>query len=239
MSPNQPAFHALIPAAGVGARAGGNRPKQYQTLHGKSLLEHTLTAFAKVQGLASLTVVVSEGDGYVDEVLSHVAATAPMQRRFCGGATRAQSVLNGLNDLLATHTARLSDWVLVHDAARCMVQPWQIEFLMTECATDDVGGLLAVPLADTLKRADAGRSVETVHRADKWLAQTPQMFRLGVLRDALMAAGDDVTDEASAIEMLGLNPKLVLGSPDNFKITWPEDFVIAEALLHARAKDKT
>lgn len=232
-------IHALIPAAGVGARAGGNLPKQYQTVAGHTLLEHTLNAFARVPELSTITVVVSEADGWASDILGRVHTTMPLRQRPVGGATRAQSVLGGLNDLLASRTAGLSDWVLVHDAARCLVHPAQIEFLLSECSSDPVGGLLAIPLADTLKRAEEGRSAETVHRGDKWLAQTPQMFRIGVLRDALMAAGDDVTDEASAIEMLGLNPKLVMGSASNFKITWPEDFVIAEALLHARAKDKT
>lgn len=235
MSPQNPAIHALIPAAGVGARAGGDIPKQYQMLLGKTLLEHTLAAFARVNGLASVLVVVSEADGYADEVMARVPeCSTPIRHHRCGGPTRAQSVLNGLNELLASHTARLNDWVMVHDAARCLVRPAQIEFLVSECADDDVGGLLAIPLADTMKRADQGRSAETVYRGDKWLAQTPQMFRIGVLRDALMAAGDDVTDEASAIEMLGLNPKLVMGSAGNFKITWPEDFVVAQALLQAR-----
>jgi len=239
MTPKKAAIHALIPAAGVGARAGGNVPKQYQRVAGHTLMEHTLHAFARVPGLASVTVVVSDGDGWVEDIMARIQVPVPMRHRPCGGATRAQSVLNGLNDMLSNRSAGLNDWVLVHDAARCLVQPMQIEFLISECLTDDVGGLLAIPLADTLKRADQGRSAETVHRGDKWLAQTPQMFRFGVLRDALLAAGDDVTDEASAIEMLGLEPKLVMGSASNFKITWPEDFVVAEALLHARAKDKT
>jgi 2-C-methyl-D-erythritol 4-phosphate cytidylyltransferase len=240
----KPAVFALIPCAGVGARAGGNQPKQYQLLAGKSLLAHTLAAFEPLAlALAHVLVVVSPQDtqaqALVTEGLSprpeHAPAHAPrMSVAACGGDTRAQTVLAGLNVLIASHKARLHDWVLVHDAARCLVTPERITHLMAACANDDVGGLLAIPLADTLKRSRDGRSEETLERSDKWLAQTPQMFRIGMLRDALMACGDQVTDEASAIEMLGHSPKLVMGATSNLKITFPEDFLVAQALLDAR-----
>ena len=154
----------------------------------------------------------------------------------CGGETRAESVFNGVTQLL-NEGAQLSDWVLVHDAARCLITPAQIEQLMDACMDDDVGGLLALPLPDTLKPSLQGRVTGTLERADKWLAQTPQMFRLGVLRQALVQAqqaGDMVTDESSAIEALGLAPRLVKGSAQNFKVTYPEDFALASAVLAAR-----
>jgi 2-C-methyl-D-erythritol 4-phosphate cytidylyltransferase len=127
-----------------------------------------------------------------------------------------------------------TDWVLVHDAARCLIEPQQINALIDVCATDKVGGLLALKLPDTLKSEAAGRVVATVERADKWLAQTPQMFRIGDLQHALLAAGDKVTDDASAMEAMGYAPLLVEGSAQNFKVTYPQDFAMAEALLLAR-----
>jgi 2-C-methyl-D-erythritol 4-phosphate cytidylyltransferase len=141
--------------------------------------------------------------------------------------------LNGLSDLLACGAAA-SDWVLVHDAARCLVTPAQINALIDACQWDAVGGLLALKLPDTLKREEGGRVAQTVERADKWLAQTPQMFRLGELQQALQAAGDAVTDEASALELAGKAPLLVEGSAQNFKVTYPQDFALAGAVLLAR-----
>ena len=126
------------------------------------------------------------------------------------------------------------DWALVHDAARCLVTPAQINALIDACEDDEVGGLLAHKLPDTLKQEVEGRVGQTLDRSDKWLAQTPQMFRIGVLMTALSQAGDQVTDESSAMEALGLKPKLVPGSAQNFKVTYPEDFALAEAVLTAR-----
>jgi 2-C-methyl-D-erythritol 4-phosphate cytidylyltransferase len=152
----------------------------------------------------------------------------------CGGATRAASVAGGLEQL-ARRGASDHDWVLVHDAARCLVQPEWIDTLIDTCEQDAVGGLLAQPLTDTLKQEEGGRVQGTLPRKGKWLAQTPQMFRLGDLRRALAQAGDGVTDEASAIEALGLRPMLVAGSALNIKVTWPEDFALAAAVLGSRA----
>jgi 2-C-methyl-D-erythritol 4-phosphate cytidylyltransferase len=139
-------------------------------------------------------------------------------------------VANGLDELVA-RGALPQDWVLVHDAARCLLQPEWVERLIDACQDDEVGGLLALPVADTLKQEEGGRSVATVSRAGKWAAQTPQMFRLGLLRPALALAGDTVTDEASAVEALGHRPLLVRGDGLNLKVTWPEDFVLAQRLL--------
>jgi 2-C-methyl-D-erythritol 4-phosphate cytidylyltransferase len=131
--------------------------------------------------------------------------------------------------------ASVQDWVLVHDAARCLITPEQIDALIDACVNDPVGGLLALKLPDTLKREAGGRVAETVDRHDKWLAQTPQMFRLGPLMAALQAAGDAVTDESSAMEFVGQAPLLVEGSAQNFKVTYPQDFALAQAVLLARA----
>jgi 2-C-methyl-D-erythritol 4-phosphate cytidylyltransferase len=222
---------ALIPCAGTGSRSGVDGPKQYQSVAGKPMVNHTLDAFAAVDRLAGVWVVVSPGDPFFDVKNS---ADAPVFVAACGGATRAASVLNGLAALLE-HSAEPHDWVLVHDAARCLITPQQINALIDACLMDAVGGLLALKLPDTLKREVAGRVAETVERGDKWLAQTPQMFRLKALMQALQAAGDAVTDEASAMEFVGQAPLLVQGSAQNFKVTYPQDFALAQAVLLARS----
>jgi len=188
---------------------------------------HTLAAFAAVPRIADLLVVVAPGDHFFEQ------HSAPVLVANCGGCTRARSVFNGLNVLL-THGAMPVDWVLVHDAARCLVTPAQINALIDACEHDEVGGLLAHKLADTLKCESDGRVVATLERGDKWLAQTPQMFRIGALVDALQQAGDQVTDEASAMEAMGHRPKLVPGDAQNFKVTYAEDFALAEIILRSR-----
>ena len=221
---------ALIPCAGTGSRAGLVTPKQYQILAGAPLVLHTLAAFGGVPAVVKTLVVVAQGDSFFD-VKPALIATVLVAG--CGGPTRAASVFNGLTHLL-TQGAEASDWVLVHDAARCLVTPVQINALIDACQHDDVGGLLAHKLPDTLKSEAGGRVLETIDRNDKWLAQTPQMFRIGALQKALEHASDAVTDESSAMEALGLQPKLVPGSAQNFKVTYPEDFALAQAILLAR-----
>ena len=223
-----PRLYALVPSAGVGERAGATGPKQYASVAGRSLLAHTLAALAQVSRLDTVLVVLSPGDTRFGP---HVGAAAVIAH--CGGASRAETVRNGLDELLA-RGARPHDWVLVHDAARCLVRPEWIDALIDSCLTDPVGGLLALPIADTLKSEREGRVETTIDRRAKWQAQTPQMFRIGLLRDALDHAGANVTDEASAVEALGHAPKLVPGSLENFKITWPADFALADRLLRTR-----
>ena len=227
-----PRLWALIPCAGTGSRSGAQGPKQYQSLAGKPMVLHTLDAFTAVSRLHGVLVVVSEGDTFFESanVSVHVA--------HCGGATRAQTVGNGLQALRQAG-ADINDWVLVHDAARCLIRPAQIDALIDACLPDAVGGLLALPLPDTLKQADGSRVTKTLPRADKWLAQTPQMFRLAALSAALQAAGDAVTDEASAMEFVGLSPLLVPASAQNFKVTYPDDFALAEAVLLSRRLTET
>lgn len=193
---------------------------------------HTLAAFAAVTRLQGILVVVSAGDRFFESCKAQLGATVLVAD--CGGSTRAQSVFNGL-DALLEQGADAQDWVLVHDAARCLVTPAQVDALVDACVNDAVGGLLALKLPDTLKREVAGRVAQTVDRSDKWLAQTPQMFRIGALRSALQAAGDAVTDEASAMEMAGHAPLLVEGSAQNFKVTYPQDFALAAAVLRSRS----
>ncbi|HVZ43149.1 MAG TPA: 2-C-methyl-D-erythritol 4-phosphate cytidylyltransferase [Ramlibacter sp.] len=227
-TPN-PRFFALIPCAGNGSRAGTSGPKQYERVAGQPMIWHTLSAFAAVQRIARTLVVVAPGDGFFERNPSTSALVVA-----CGGATRAASVAGGLRELRRAG-ATDNDWVLVHDAARCLVTPELIDRLIDACAEDEVGGLLAHPLPDTLKVAKEGRAVQTLPRDDKWVAQTPQMFRLGMLRHAMEHAGesDSVTDEASAIEAMGFRPLLVMSGASNFKVTFPEDFAMAEAVLRS------
>ena len=220
---------ALVPAAGVGLRAAQGGPKQYAPVAGRAVIAHTLQALAAVPRLAGTLVVLAPED---DEFERHVPGFAGWVARN-GGATRAATVAAGLGALRA-HGVDDDDWVLVHDAARCLLQPAWVDGLIDACLDDAVGGLLALPLADTLKEEREGRVAATVPRNGKWAAQTPQMFRLGLLERALRHAGDAVTDESSAIEALGLAPRLVPGAWDNLKLTWPADFALAERLLRAR-----
>jgi 2-C-methyl-D-erythritol 4-phosphate cytidylyltransferase len=224
--------YALVPAAGSGSRAETALPKQYAPLAGLPMVARTLTALDQVARLhATLVVLAPDDDRFEAHVPGFAGARSHLSRS--GGATRAESVARGLEQLLHLG-AGPQDWVLVHDAARCLLNPHDVERLIQACLPDRVGGLLALPVADTLKASRDGRAVATVDRSDKWVAQTPQMFRIGMLREALAMAGSAVTDEASAIELLGHAPLLVRGDPCNLKITWPQDFILAEQLLRAR-----
>ncbi|MGC1331358.1 2-C-methyl-D-erythritol 4-phosphate cytidylyltransferase [Pseudomonas sp.] len=223
MTYSSPAFWAVIPAAGVGARMAADRPKQYLQLGGRTILEHSLDCFLDHPGLKGLVVSLAEDDPYWPDLAS--ARDSRIQRA-PGGAERADSVLNALLHLHAQGAAD-DDWVLVHDAARPNLSRTDLDKLLGELAHDPVGGLLAVPARDTLKRADAhGRVAETVDRSTIWQAYTPQMFRLGALHRALadsLVADVAITDEASAMEWSGQAPRLIEGRSDNLKVTRPED----------------
>jgi len=233
-SPPGPRLFALVPCAGVGVRAGTAAPKQYAPLAGRALVAHTLRALMQVPRLQAALVVLADDDAQFErEVPEFSGPRCWVVRR--GGVTRAQTVANGLQ-ALRERGAHDDDWVLVHDAARALIEPRWVDRLIDECLADEVGGLLALPVADTLKAERDGRSAATVDRRDKWAAQTPQMFRLGVLGNALARAGDAVTDEAGAIEAIGLQPRLVTGDAANIKITWPEDLARAQALLAMRGE---
>jgi 2-C-methyl-D-erythritol 4-phosphate cytidylyltransferase len=231
MTQQSPRYFALIPAAGVGARMEASSPKQYLPLAGQPMLRHTVSAFLKSPLISHTYVVVSPQDGMIEAALP-----AGSQERLsvlrCGGATRMESVQNALR-AMAPQVQDL-DWVLVHDAARPGLNAALIEKLITQVGNDPVGGLLALPVVDTVKRS-AAAGVATVARDGLWLAQTPQMFRYRLLCDALAAATDAsvITDDASAVEAMGLSPKLVEGHPRNLKVTLPTDIRIAEMYLAA------
>ncbi len=227
MSSQAPRYFALIPAAGVGARMAADGPKQYLPIAGKPMLRHTIDAFLSSALVHHVFVVVSPDDGQIDALLPGAGVTVLR----CGGASRMESVQNALRQLREVIGER--DWVMVHDAARPGLNAALIEKLITTIGDDAVGGLLALPVVDTVKRA--GPTVSTLARDGLWLAQTPQMFRYRLLCDALAAATDAsvITDDASAVEALGLSPKLVEGHPRNLKVTLPADIRIAEMYLAA------
>jgi 2-C-methyl-D-erythritol 4-phosphate cytidylyltransferase len=224
-----PNFVALIPAAGAGTRMGEATPKQYLSMAGKPMLQHVIDTFCSASQIDRVVVVVSSEDHYIDQL--NLPSRCIVLR--CGGATRQQSVTNGL--LALADQLDADDWVLVHDAARPGLTVALIDKLIAFVRDDAVGGLLAMPVVDTIKHSDGhGRSQHTVARDLLWAAQTPQMFRYQLLLDALQRA-DEITDEASAIEALGLQPKLVEGSARNFKVTLPEDVLLAEHHLKGQA----
>lgn len=215
---------ALLPAAGVGARMGADFPKQYLELAGRPMLWHALRAFEAHAAISRIYVVLSAADGYWQGYDWSGFAKLSVLR--CGGETRGQSVLNGL-EAIAGEVAE-QDWMLVHDAARPCLSPALLDKLLGALHDDAVGGILAAPVADTLKREGHGQRIqETVPRQGLWGAQTPQMFRYGLLREALRRAGTEVTDEASAIEHLGLSPLLVESDASNLKVTFPHDLEVA------------
>jgi len=226
MTEATPRYLALIPAAGVGARMAAAGPKQYLPLAGRPMLRHTLQAFLDSAAIHHIYVVVSANDGYIDDVVADCATRVTVLR--CGGATRMESIRNGLRAIDAAG----SDRVLVHDAARPGLTPALIDKLIAEAGLDPAGGLLALRVVDTVKSTRGGK-VETTPRDGLWLAQTPQMFPYELLLRALETAPDPeaITDDASAVEMLGLSPRLVEGHPRNLKVTLPVDIGIAEMYL--------
>ena len=224
--------YALIPAAGSGSRMGEGLPKQYLSLAGRPMIYHAIHTFCTHARINRVYVVVSAGDSHW-----HKFDWSEFGDRlvvlWCGGDTRARSVTQGLRQMAEEVSGE--DWVLVHDAARPGLDHALLDKLLDTLADDPVGGLLAVPVADTLKRADRDqRVIATEPRHGLWQAQTPQMFRHALLLDALQKAGDQVTDEASAIEQLGLKPRLVESDSRNLKVTYPRDLELVRPLLEAQ-----
>jgi 2-C-methyl-D-erythritol 4-phosphate cytidylyltransferase len=220
-------YFAVIPAAGVGSRIGGAVPKQYVPIGHQTMLAHAIDALAAEARIREIVVVVAADDQRWQAIERRERVRFVTQ----GGATRATSVRNGLRAI----AARDDDWVLVHDAARPCLSRVELARLIDDVGDDAVGGLLAAPLADTLKRARDDRVVATLERAQLWRALTPQMFRFGLLRRALESDAA-FTDESNAVEQLGLQPKLVAGAPGNLKVTLAEDFLLAAAILKAQGR---
>ena len=229
-------IYAIVPAAGVGSRMQADKPKQYLKLLGKTILEHTVEKLLVYPAIDKVIIAVSDTDPFYEELS---LASHPDVIRVSGGRERADSVLSALNYLLSeTLSADVTDndsWVMVHDAARPCVSIRDIDKLVAELKDHPVGGILAAPVRDTMKRGNLDQDIiETVDRSNLWHALTPQMFRIGQLQQALckaLDAGVNITDEASAMEWFGLAPKLVAGRSDNLKVTRPEDLALAEFYL--------
>lgn len=231
--PASPRHFVVMPAGGTGARVGANLPKQYLDLAGRPMIVRSAEALLAMPWIERIIAVVAPDDDRGGPALTDLPRVSVLRE---GGPTRRDTVLAGLDALGSAFGARPRDWVLVHDAARPGLDAGSLERLRASLVDDDVGGLLALPVSDTVKRAGAGAEMlaggaavadgprvgETVAREGLWLAQTPQMFRFGLLREALRRFAD-VTDEAAAIERLGLEPRLVEGSRENFKVTTPAD----------------
>lgn len=226
-------YFALVPAAGTGVRMGGGIAKQYLPVRGRPMIYHAVRVLCEFSAIVRVFVVLAPEDTtwHEHDWSGFGAKLAPLR---CGGASRAESVLNGLK---AVTGAGPEDWMLVHDAARPCLTSRHLDKLIGELAHDDVGGLLAVPVADTLKRADEhDRVLATEPREGLWQAQTPQMFRYGLLLKALTSVESDPTDESRAVEALGLKPKLVPGDARNLKVTYPHDLRLAEMILNMRTE---
>jgi 2-C-methyl-D-erythritol 4-phosphate cytidylyltransferase len=222
-------FWAVVPAAGVGKRMGGDIPKQYLPVMGKPVLQHTLERLLSVETLAGINVALGNEDGYWPDLPLH---GNPRIRAVPGGRERADSVHSALLHL--KDRAKPDDWVLVHDAARLCITRSDVLKLIETLQDDPIGGILALPVSDTLKTVENGRITGTPDRSRVWRALTPQMFRYGLLCQALADAAEQgaiVTDEASAVELAGYQPKIVEGRPDNLKITRPEDLPLATFYL--------
>ena len=222
-------FHALIAAAGIGFRVGTELPKQYCLLHGKPVLQHSIERLASGFPLSMTYVVVAPGDRWIESVIGDQSGVTVLR---CGGETRGASIRNALDAMSDVAT---DDWIIVHDAVRPCIDQASLTRLRSELADDSVGGMLAIRVDDTLKRADpAARVLRTEPRLGLWKAQTPQMFRYGLLHEALRQAGaENATDEGQAVEAFGAMPRLVEGSRSNVKITYPEDLHLAAAILSA------
>lgn len=222
---------ALIPAAGIGARFGADKPKQYVEIGGKTVLEHTVCIFQNHPSIDMTVVVVSPEDVLAD---GFQTAFAGVEVWKIGGRSRAETVRNGVAKLLETGLAAETDNILVHDAARCCLPSEALTRLIEQAGNAAEGGILAIPVADTLKRADGGNISATVDRSGLWQAQTPQLFRAGLLCRALAAENlEGITDEASAVEKLGVRPLLIQGDVRNLKLTQPQDAYIVRLLLDA------
>lgn len=228
-------FFALIPAAGSGSRMGNELPKQYLSLNNKPMIYHAINTLCENRIISGVFVVLAPTD--TDWIKYDWSAFEKKLVIFnCGGSTRADSVLNGLTVAKQNNLIDNQDWILVHDAARPCLTTDQLNRLINELNRDEVGGLLAVPVADTLKRSNVeGRVAHTESRENLWQAQTPQMFRCDLLTRALQNATHiNVTDDASAVEALGLYPKLVPSDSYNFKVTYPQDLALAELIIQKR-----
>ena len=221
-------IHLIIPAAGESSRMGSNMPKQFSNFHGKTILEFVESIFSKLVAIKTITIALNKNQKYIESLGCQFSKKTTLIN--CGGSTRSETVLNTLR--VVGDDIQKKDWIMVHDAARVGITESLINNFIRELVDDKVGGVLAVPAIDTVKRVDKKQQIIRTEKRDEiWLAQTPQMFRFDLLQDALAAFKGNPTDESEAIEALGLSPKVVKGNLVNFKITYPEDLIRVERLI--------
>ena len=221
-------IHLIIPAAGESSRMGSTTPKQFSNFHGKTILEYVESIFSKLATIKTITIALNKKQKYIESLNCQFSNKTTLID--CGGSNRSETVLNALS--IIGEDIQKKDWIMVHDAARVGITESLVNNFIREIVDDKVGGILAIPALDTVKRVDKKQQIIRTEKRDEiWLAQTPQMFRFDLLNKALTSFKGNPTDESEAIEAFGLSPKIVKGNLVNFKITYPDDLMRVEKLI--------
>ena len=227
-------IHLIIPAAGESSRMGSTTPKQFSNFHGKTILEFVESIFSKLAAIKTITIALNKKQKYIESLNCQFSNKTTLID--CGGSNRSETVLNALS--IIGEDIQKKDWIMVHDAARVGITESLVNNFIREIVDDKVGGILAIPALDTVKRVDKKQQIIRTEKRDEiWLAQTPQMFRFDLLNKALTSFKGNPTDESEAIEAFGLSPKIVKGNLVNFKITYPEDLMRVEKLIQGSNYD--
>lgn len=227
-------IHLIIPAAGESSRMGSTTPKQFSNFHGKTILEYVESIFSKLASIKTITIALNKKQKYIESLNCQFSNKTTLID--CGGSNRSETVLNALS--IIGEDIQKKDWIMVHDAARVGITESLVNNFIREIVDDKVGGILAIPALDTVKRVDKKQQIIRTEKRDEiWLAQTPQMFRFDLLNKALTSFKGNPTDESEAIEAFGLSPKIVKGSLVNFKITYPDDLMRVEKLIQGSNHD--
>ena len=227
-------IHLIIPAAGESSRMGSTTPKQFSNFHGKTILEYVESIFSKLTAIKTITIALNKKQKYIESLNCQFSNKTTLIN--CGGSNRSETVLNALS--IIGEDIQKKDWIMVHDAARVGITESLVNNFIREIVDDEVGGILAIPALDTVKRVDKKQQIIRTEKRDEiWLAQTPQMFRFDLLNKALTSFKGNPTDESEAIEAFGLSPKIVKGNLVNFKITYPDDLMRIEKLIQGSNYD--
>ena len=227
-------IHLIIPAAGESSRMGSTTPKQFSNFHGKTILEYVESIFSKLAAIKTITIALNKKQKYIESLNCQFSNKTTLID--CGGSNRSETVLNALS--IIGEDIQKKDWIMVHDAARVGITESLVNNFIREIVDDKVGGILAIPALDTVKRVDKKQQIIRTEKRDEiWLAQTPQMFRFDILKDAYISFKGNPTDESEAIEAFGLSPKIVKGNLVNFKITYPDDLMRIEKLIQGSNYD--
>ena len=227
-------IHLIIPAAGESSRMGSTTPKQFSNFHGKTILEYVESIFSKLATIKTITIALNKKQKYIESLNCQFSNKTTLID--CGGSNRSETVLNVLS--IIGEDIQKKDWIMVHDAARVGITESLVNNFIRDIVDDKVGGILAIPALDTVKRVDKKQQIIRTEKRDEiWLAQTPQMFRFDLLNKALTSFKGNPTDESEAIEAFGLSPKIVKGNLVNFKITYPDDLMRIEKLIQGSNYD--